>query len=88
VLRRYAKEHTDKLEMLIKDMKIYRDKVEIADGVERLLGYEGMAARTYFGALSEIIELVLYEFPRKWSTFHWYLQNTLAAQKKFFPSGK
>ena len=56
VLRRYAKEHTVKLEMLIKDMKIYRDKVEIADGVERLLGYEGMAARTYFEALSEIIE--------------------------------
>ncbi|WP_314011760.1 CRISPR-associated endonuclease Cas1 [Mogibacterium diversum] len=57
VLRRYAKDHTVKLEMLIKDMKIYRDKVEIADGVERLLGYEGMAARTYFEALSEIIEL-------------------------------
>ena len=37
-------------------MKIYRDKVEHSNNAEQLLGYEGMAARTYFEALSEIIE--------------------------------
>ena len=38
VLRRYTKEQTIKLDMLIKDMKIYRDKVEHSNGTEHFVG--------------------------------------------------
>ena len=56
VLRRYAKESVSKLSRLICDMKIYREKAENSDIIHSTLGYEGMAARTYFSALSEIVD--------------------------------
>ena len=56
VLRRYVKDLTPELDYKIKVMKRFRQKTETAEEIEQLMGYEGVAARTYFEALGEIVE--------------------------------
>lgn len=55
VLKRYIKNNSINVLSEINDMKIYRDKINLADSQNVLIGYEGMAARCYFSALSKII---------------------------------
>lgn len=56
ILKRYNR--TSNIEQVEKDIttiKIYRDKVEESSTIEQLMGYEGIASRTYFNSLSLII---------------------------------
>ena len=54
VARRYAKDDQEQFDEL-KQIKYYKDKVEYAKTSEELMGYEGIAAKTYFDVLSKEI---------------------------------
>jgi len=56
VLKRYIKTVTPELNRSVALIKVYMKKIEGAETVNEIMGYEGIAARTYFDALSCIIE--------------------------------
>lgn len=56
VLRRYVKEPDDNQLQELNIMKKYHKKAENAESIEELLGYEGIAARTYFKCIGGFIE--------------------------------
>lgn len=55
VLRRYQRNQNTSVDTDIKTMKQMEHRVERAQTVEELMGVEGMAARTYFSALSQLV---------------------------------
>lgn len=56
VLKRYIKEVTPELNCNVSLLKVYKKKVEQAADINQLMGYEGIAARTYFDSISMIID--------------------------------
>lgn len=56
VLKRYVKKMTRELEHNLKMIHIYKHDIEDAEDVNQLMGYEGIAARTYFDSLSRIVD--------------------------------
>lgn len=55
VLQRYSKKNRDDVQMSIDGMKQMKRKLENAETVNQLIGYEGHAAKLYFGALGKIV---------------------------------
>lgn len=55
LLKRYIKLSSEKLSRNISLMKQYKKKAMQAEDVNQLMGYEGIAARTYFDSLALII---------------------------------
>lgn len=55
VLRRYNRTNIEDVGLQIRDMTILRDKVISCKTIEELMGYEGLAARYYFSALSKLV---------------------------------
>ena len=56
LLRRYARNKECDLEEEFKQITISASKIERCDSVERIMGYEGIAARFYFHGLSKLVE--------------------------------
>lgn len=56
ILKRYIKEMTPALRRNIALLKVFRKKCLQAKDVTQLMGYEGIAARTYFKSISMIID--------------------------------
>lgn len=56
VLKRYIKNLTRELEHNLRMIHIYKHDIEEAEDVNQLMGYEGIAARTYFDSLSRIVD--------------------------------
>lgn len=56
LLRRYAKNSVIDISSQIKDLKIYEEHIEKGKDINKIMGYEGIAARTYFDALSKLIK--------------------------------
>lgn len=56
VLRRYNRRlKSSKVESAIKNILMYIKHIDFADSTEKLMGYEGLIARCYFSALSEMM---------------------------------
>lgn len=55
LLKRYIKEVTPELNRNVGLLKVYKKKVETSEDINQLMGYEGIAARTYFDSVSMII---------------------------------
>lgn len=55
VLKRYCKNGTKWIEEYLNDLKHYRDKIDFVKSDNELIGYEGAAAKSYFKALSVMI---------------------------------
>jgi len=56
ILRRYAKNSETDISSHIKDLKIYEEHIEKGKAINEIMGYEGIAAKTYFEALSKLIK--------------------------------
>ena len=56
LLRRYARNSEVSVREPVRKMEIYKKKIEMADTSEEVLGYEGIAAREYFSALSRMVK--------------------------------
>ena len=58
LLRRYARTQSMNIQKQISDMQIMRNKIHnnTVDSIEMIMGYEGMAARTYFQTLGQLID--------------------------------
>ena len=56
ILRRYSKNSNADIDDKIKQIKIIERKIETADAIDILMGYEGLAARVYFSALDMLID--------------------------------
>jgi len=56
ILKRYSKNNTENIDLEIKNMKNMRSKISTATNVEKLIGYEGTAAKEYFLGISKIIK--------------------------------
>lgn len=56
ILRRYSRNSHYDCSKYLRDMKIYENKIDIAKSIQELMGYEGIAARSYFEALSNMVE--------------------------------
>lgn len=58
LLRRYAR--TSRLEMdlniVVRQFRIYQNKILNGKSIEEIMGYEGAAARLYFSALSDLVQ--------------------------------
>ena len=57
VLRRYASSKGEDLSDVYKHMKILKNKISASESIEEIMGYEGNAARSYFGGLSRLVEV-------------------------------
>ncbi len=56
VLKRYIKKQDDIFSKIIKEIVSCRGKIEKQDSIEKIMGYEGMAAKYYFEGLSMIVD--------------------------------
>ncbi len=56
LLRRYVRNSTVDISDKIQEINILEKSLERSDSLERLLGYEGAAARAYFDALARLIK--------------------------------
>ena len=56
VLRRYAKSRSIQVDDYVFNMQNSKKKILNADAIPEIMGYEGSAARSYFGGLSQCIE--------------------------------
>lgn len=54
VIKRYTR-GLDETEKEVKQIKIAREKIESCSDIETIMGYEGIAARSYFKAISTVI---------------------------------
>lgn len=55
LLRRYARSHGGNIEAEAENVFQCEKKIETAQSIQEVMGYEGMAAREYFKALSKLI---------------------------------
>ncbi|MEG0662403.1 MAG: CRISPR-associated endonuclease Cas1, partial [Anaerovoracaceae bacterium] len=56
LLERYIKEKTERINRNLVLMKRYREKVRHVENLNELIGFEGLAARTYFEIISELVD--------------------------------
>lgn len=56
LLRRYARNSTVDISDKIQEINVLEKSLERSDSMDRLLGYEGAAARAYFDALARLIK--------------------------------
>lgn len=56
VLRRYARNKSEDITEEIKMVEIFAHKLQGCDTVERMMGYEGTAAKYYFKGLSKLVD--------------------------------
>lgn len=56
LLNRYARNSTKDISDNIKALKIYEKKIKECVNIEKIMGYEGLSAREYFYALSQLIK--------------------------------
>lgn len=55
ILRRYSRNSNVDISHAVTDMQYMCKKIQIADTIEQVMGYEGMAARLYFKRLGDLI---------------------------------
>lgn len=55
LLRRYSRDMCEDVNKEISNMNSFRQKSLSSDRIDQLMGYEGMAARCYFAALSKLV---------------------------------
>ena len=55
ILRRYARSSSGEMQAEIRNISIYESKIHQGQSIQAIMGYEGMAAREYFRAISKMI---------------------------------